>query len=333
MCCVPPVGLILGVIALVQIKKKGQRGKGLAVAGVALSTIGTLLTVFYFAGGLDGFKDSFKDGLKEGARGANVTSTLRPGDCFDLPDAPQGAPEEGQIVQDIDELPCDAPHHGEAFARFNLPDGSYPGESDVTDQADRRCFRQMSWYAMDTWKLAQQANYMYYYPAKANWSFGDRSVVCVFIPRGGELTGTLRLDESALDDEQLAYLEPVAGLNTALAGVPFAGVDEDLAVHQEWADEVAGELAAVSAALRKHDWDGEAAAHAGRLADEVDDAHALWAKLGATENADEFRIGWSAAVFALTDGTDGAKDLRKALKLSTERPDADSDTVTPAGAL
>ena len=33
LCFLPAVGLILGIIALVQIKKRGERGKGLAIAG------------------------------------------------------------------------------------------------------------------------------------------------------------------------------------------------------------------------------------------------------------------------------------------------------------
>ncbi len=203
----------------------------------------------------------------------------------------------------------------------------------MTDEADRRCVAQLSRYAMDAWKLAPEAEYFYNYPSDAAWSLGDRSVVCALAAREGQLTGPLRLDETVLGGDQLAYLEPVAGLNTALAGAPFTGVDEDLAAHQKWAGEVAGELSAVSEALRAHEWDAEAAPDAEQLADEVDVARALWEKLDTAKNADEFRIGWSAALFALTDGTGGAEDLRKALDLSSERPDSDSSPVIPAGAL
>lgn len=334
LCCLPLVGVILGVIALVQIKKKGQRGRGLAVAGIVLSTIGTLFAVLFFTtGGWAAFKGGFEEGLEEGVRGVNATADLRPGDCFDVPGASLSDLEEGELIREVEELSCDAPHDGEAFARFNLSDGAYPGESDLTDEADRRCFGQMSWYAMDTWELAQRANYLYYYPTKANWSFGDHSVVCVFIPREGELTGTLRQDEAVLDDDQLAYLEPVASFNTALAGAPFAGVDEDLPAHQEWAGEVAGELAALSDALRGHDWDGTAAPGAGQLAGEVDSVRALWEELETAETPDDFRIAWSEALVALADETGGAEELRRALELNTERPDSDSDTLMPAGSL
>ncbi|MEU3554235.1 DUF4190 domain-containing protein [Streptomyces fragilis] len=71
LCCVPLAGVILGVIALVQIRKKGQRGKGLAVTGIVLSTIGTLFAVLFFT---TGGWTAFKGGFEEGLRGAPARS-------------------------------------------------------------------------------------------------------------------------------------------------------------------------------------------------------------------------------------------------------------------
>ncbi|MER5478246.1 DUF4190 domain-containing protein [Streptomyces sp. NPDC002734] len=331
LCCVPLVGAILGVIALLQIKKNGQRGKGLAVAGIALSTVGALLTVLFFTAGP---WDEFKEGFKEGARDANATASLQPSDCFDEPGAPDAVTgEETYVVEEIVEVPCDVPHQAEVYARLDLPGGSYPGETGVIDQADRRCVEHLYRFPMDAWELAQEATYSYYYPTKVNWSFGDRTVICFLASEAGELTGSLRKDVTVLDADQLAYLKPVAGLDGALAGAPFAGVDEDLAAHQEWAGEVAGELSTVSEALRSYDWEPEAAPLAARLADELDEAGALWEKLPDTKDGDEFRTGWGEALFALTDGTGGAEDLREALDLSTDRPDSGSNPVAPGGAL
>lgn len=42
---IAPVGLILGIVALSQIKKRAESGTGLAVAGVVIGTIGTLFWV------------------------------------------------------------------------------------------------------------------------------------------------------------------------------------------------------------------------------------------------------------------------------------------------
>lgn len=49
----PLIGLILSIIALTQIKKTGEGGKGLAVAGIIISVImmilGMLLVIGWFA--------------------------------------------------------------------------------------------------------------------------------------------------------------------------------------------------------------------------------------------------------------------------------------------
>jgi hypothetical protein len=40
LCCLPVVGLVLGLIALGQIRKKGERGRGMAIAGIVLGWVG-----------------------------------------------------------------------------------------------------------------------------------------------------------------------------------------------------------------------------------------------------------------------------------------------------
>ena len=45
----PIVGLVLSIIGLNQIKKNGESGKGLAIAGIIISIILMLLVVVWFA--------------------------------------------------------------------------------------------------------------------------------------------------------------------------------------------------------------------------------------------------------------------------------------------
>lgn len=87
LCCFPAVGLVLGVIALVQIKKKGQSGKALAIAGSVLSSLGLALWVTVLAtGGLSDAWEGFKKGASEGA-----TFSVVKGQCFDAPGSPSKA--------------------------------------------------------------------------------------------------------------------------------------------------------------------------------------------------------------------------------------------------
>jgi hypothetical protein len=324
-CCVPLLPVILGVIALSQIKKSGQRGKGMAVAGIVLSVVTSLLLVIsLLTGAWTDFREEFSEGVKEGARGANVTAGLEPGDCFDEPGAPSDASElESYEVLEVEEVSCEGPHGGEVFARFDLPEGDYPGEDAVIDLADERCAAALPAYNMDAWEVARHAYYTYFYPMRENWTMlDDRAVVCVFasLTEPSPLTVPLHRDKEGLDPEQLAYLEPAAEVNTALAGVPVDLVEDDLKGHQEWAAAVAGELTGFSEAIRAHDWQPEAAPYAEKLADEVDAAQGEWEKLAASAGADAFYGRWSLAETALHEETASAVGLRDKLGLSTRRP-------------
>ncbi|MFB7287938.1 DUF4190 domain-containing protein, partial [Actinacidiphila glaucinigra] len=92
LCMVPVVGVVLGAIALVQIRRTGERGKGMAVTGLVLSSVGTLLCALVLVGGGAGaFVKGFKEGAREGARDGGAFS-LRRGECFDTPGGGLQAP-------------------------------------------------------------------------------------------------------------------------------------------------------------------------------------------------------------------------------------------------
>ncbi|MGI3200060.1 DUF4190 domain-containing protein [Streptomyces sp. GLT-R25] len=66
LCFLPLVGLILGFFALAQIKRKGERGKGMAIAGMILSGIGAAILALALAtGGAAEFWDGFQEGARE----------------------------------------------------------------------------------------------------------------------------------------------------------------------------------------------------------------------------------------------------------------------------
>lgn len=80
LCFLPAVGLVLGLIALAQIKRKGERGKGMAIAGAVLSTVGLVLWTVSLSTGV---ASDVVDGLKDAARGEGTAYALAKGDCFD----------------------------------------------------------------------------------------------------------------------------------------------------------------------------------------------------------------------------------------------------------
>ena len=63
-CCCWPVGLVLSIIGLTQIKSKSnQSGQGLAIAGIVISAIGIFISLFLML--LPGFWEGFWSGFAE----------------------------------------------------------------------------------------------------------------------------------------------------------------------------------------------------------------------------------------------------------------------------
>ncbi|MER5662499.1 DUF4190 domain-containing protein [Streptomyces mirabilis] len=108
LCFLPAVGLVLGIVALAQIRKRGERGKGPAVGGMAMSSLGLALLVLAVAtGGVSDFWDGFKGGMNDSARTGTVFS-LRKGDCFDEP-----GDSSKSVAVHVDKVPCAGRHHAE----------------------------------------------------------------------------------------------------------------------------------------------------------------------------------------------------------------------------
>ncbi|MEU1405100.1 DUF4190 domain-containing protein [Streptomyces sp. NPDC005728] len=328
LCCLPGVGLVLGLIALRQIGRRGERGKGLAVGGTVLSGIGLALWVLLLATG--GASD-FWEGVKEGARDRASTSLVK-GECFDAP----GGRLSGETY-DVDKVPCSGEHDGEVFASFRLKGGSYPGEHSVTDTADERCYGLQDTYAMDGWAVPDDVDVYYLAPTEDSWSTGDREVTCVFgsMTEGGNLTGSLRNDATDLDADQVAYLKAAHVLNAALATAPDAEyVEDDLPGHKEWAGRVSGALAEQARMLRGHAWPSGARKPVTSLAADLDRARAEWTKAAQAKDVDAFYEHYDTGLRLLAPKT--GVPARDALGLETTPPadesgDGGSDSTGGGG--
>ncbi|MDX3458181.1 DUF4190 domain-containing protein [Streptomyces sp. ME02-8801-2C] len=313
LCFLPALGLILGIIALAQIRKKGERGKGMAVTGAVLSTVGLALWALLLGtGGLTAAWDGFKDAADD----SNSTFSLVKGDCFDAPDGSL----EG-IAYDVDTVPCSGTHDGEVFASFKLPAGSYPGDDRVTDIADDRCYALEDSYAMDAWAVPDDVDVYYLTPTRQSWRAGDHEVTCVFgsVDANGSLTGSLRKDETTLDPDQLAYLKAAHVLNAAMDTAPDEEyVEDDLPGHRKWAQRVTAALDEQARLLTEHRF---AAAHAPSVAVLVRDlrnARVEWAKAAQAADADTFYDHYDAGDKLLD--VNRTITARKALGLATSPP-------------
>jgi hypothetical protein len=315
LCCLPAVGLVLGVIALVQIKKRGERGRPMAIIGSVLSSVGLALWVLMLAtNGVSEFWEGFKDA-------ASNSSPAR-GECFDSSTGLEGA------TYDLDEVPCSGPHDGEVFAVVLLPSGDFPGDASVTDTAEEKCYALRSGYAMDAWAVPEDVDVYYVVPSAESWDLGDREITCAFGNTDSDTAmdgGSLRNDETTLDADQLAYLKAVNVQQAAMESVPEDLPEDDLQANKEWAAQMASALDDEARLLRGHAWPADAQKPVEAVAKEAEALVLPWAQAAVAADVDAFYVHYGEAL-ELED-TDLSVTARKALGLA-ETPPADDEGGT-----
>ncbi|MEU3076652.1 DUF4190 domain-containing protein [Streptomyces laurentii] len=323
-CCLPPLGLVLGLIALPRMKKKRQRGKGLAITGIALSAVSSLLMVLAFAtGAFADFWRGFRDGMEDASSSA-YTLNLEKGDCF-LADLDSQEP-----VDKVDTVPCTRPHEGEVTGRFKVKEfTTWPGVNVIDQIAEERCGQLNDAYAMDTWDLPESVGIYYFAPVKESWRDGDRTVICALVSDGELLERSVRQDASTLDSQQLHYLKTMNAVDQALMTEPEEDADEDLDVNKKWARAVHSAVTTASADLRGQDWSDPADSRIALLTKDLDTAARSWHRMATADDADVFWEAYDEAFEALSMEKEVAS--RSALHLQTVPPGADSESDSDSG--
>ncbi|GAB2591726.1 DUF4190 domain-containing protein [Kribbella endophytica] len=165
-----PVAIVLGIVALARIPSTRQKGKGLAIAGIALACVWVVVFVLI---GLDAGSDPVRDASGQVTTKAAVPhQDLRVGDCVARVD--EGA------VRDLEVRPCSGPNGGRVFAVFELPAGTFPGEEPVQTTAQNGCG--------DRWleqggKGTDPVSIVTMFPVEASWKLGDHRVTCLLTPQ------------------------------------------------------------------------------------------------------------------------------------------------------
>ncbi|MCJ1706037.1 DUF4190 domain-containing protein [Microbacterium sp. VKM Ac-2923] len=195
---VPVAGIVTGAVALSQIKRTGEKGRGLALGGIvaggvltlfiATLVIGTLVfSAFVAAGG--GSADPYAPTDEGGVTVAPDEqapfdpSTLVVGACLD--DLPGGFVAADNVVD------CAQPHSYEAFGGFDVPDGAYPGDAAIETEALAGCEAAYGGYVGVPYQDSR-LDYYYVGPTQQTWEVGDREIFCLlFDPQAEQTVGSL----------------------------------------------------------------------------------------------------------------------------------------------
>ncbi|MEU9161937.1 DUF4190 domain-containing protein [Streptomyces sp. NPDC048424] len=199
-CALPLVPLILGIIALSQIRTRGEKGKGLAIAAIVIHSLTiagyALFLVLGLTGALDGGSAPKRDtGGQVTGSGSSKVQDIRKGDCFNTGgDLAEYEDEDGgQAGYSVKIVPCDQAHEGEAYAVFNLDDGAYPGKDKVVSIAEEKCAgTALTDYVGKNANVSDKLDVFYYFPQPSTWAFGDREVTCFVGDSSGTSTGSVR---------------------------------------------------------------------------------------------------------------------------------------------
>ncbi|WP_051710078.1 DUF4190 domain-containing protein [Streptomyces sp. NRRL S-350] len=298
---VAPLALVFGIVALVQINRRKERGFGMAVTGLVLGTIGTLLLALLLGAGDFGSARPGRFGQAPHAPAGSVHwSALKAGDCYSSPEGGSVTGGDGdETVYWVRRVACSEPHHGEVAGTAGLPvsNGPYPGEGEVRESAVQLCRKVLDDYALDQWAVPDGMGDVYLYPTAVNWAAGERYVTCGFEDREDQHRGTVRTDRGSLTAPQLAYLEAVRGFDGTFLDQPKKDVSAAEADYRAWA----GRMAAASRT--------EAAALGGSAASFPADVQPKIAKLADAQS--QAAAVWDAAA----SGHDLDGDLRRARTL------------------
>ncbi|MGW2249017.1 DUF4190 domain-containing protein [Kitasatospora sp. NPDC001660] len=326
--CFWPVALVLSVVALVQIRKRGERGLGMAVTGLVFGVLGILLTALAGFGALvagDGPDRAGGSGRPPKAPAGSVRwSALKSGDCYNSPDGGSRTDPDGgdETVYWVRKVPCSAPHHGEVAGTSPIPSSTgqpYPGESTIRGRAAELCHPVLDNYALDQWAIPDGMDEIYLYPTSGNWKSGERYVTCAFEDRDAEHVGTVRTDRGSLNSAQLTYLEAVRGFNSAYANRPKGDVETAGPEYVTWAKQMAAASRTEAEQLSRTTapWSDGAKPKIAALVAAQRDAAAAWDSAARTADPTALAGEVRRAEQATARTTPLSVDVRRELGLST----------------
>jgi hypothetical protein len=176
-----PASFVLAIMALRRIGRRGERGRGLAVASLIVSTVWVVIIGLGILGTVLAKPGPSGNIKKQEAVGVY---TLIEGDCFDNPAA-------GQNLLDVTGLPCSKPHDAQVFAVYKLTgaNSAYPGSGQIAKEAQAGCNARDGNINQNDTTSSMKLGWLY--PVQLSWQAGHRTVTCFIINPTKTLTSSV----------------------------------------------------------------------------------------------------------------------------------------------
>ncbi|RKS74819.1 putative regulator of septum formation [Actinomadura pelletieri DSM 43383] len=196
-----PLTVLLCVAALVQAGRRGERGRGLAVGGLAAAAVWSLVAALAVAGLVGSMVTAERDASGRVIHKDKVLpAALRVGDCFT-------GIRGDYTIGPLTALPCAEPHDGEVVAQLRLPGKTYPGDEKTLEQATNACFKKA--FRLQRSRHAKFLEPYAVTPTRTSWRSGDRRVLCLLRYTGpGALAAPLA---TTVDPDQRYWSEMTRG--------------------------------------------------------------------------------------------------------------------------
>jgi hypothetical protein len=180
---VVPLSAIFGFVALQKIRRLGQRGKGLAIAGLILSAVWVAVLVAVSVTSNNTATRQSSTGQITHSGGLDVFA-LATGDCFDNP-------KDTQDIESVTAIPCTQAHDSQVFAKFDLSgdDDSYPASDALNKMADAGCNSRTA--GIDKSKTTANMTIRVLFPEQDAWADGQRTVSCLIVNPTPTITSSL----------------------------------------------------------------------------------------------------------------------------------------------
>lgn len=186
-CGIIPIcflGIIFGIVALVQTSKSGQKGKGLAIAGLVLNVLWIIGIVTALV--IGGLNNADRDASGAITKSGKISVyNLKVGDCFNGLDNIK----QGDTLFSLDGVPCSKLHQGEVFANAPISGSSYPGRAELQGNGLAPCRDKLKEVAPEHF-ANRDVGVIWIYPEKRAWLTGDRHYSCIALGVG-RTTGSI----------------------------------------------------------------------------------------------------------------------------------------------